>query len=171
MTPWSTWMAYFFLNRDNLVGQMQRHLVPEGFFRLFLDCAEDFIGVFVQFPDGEGVGGVEGEGDHRLDSREVNLDQPVVVGGGAGTELFIAVPVAVNFVIFADGVVGFPDGGEAGGLGRHDVDAQPEIGRQAFQPRARKLEDPVGDKPLFKDSAAEGDGDVVGADAVAGSAG
>ena len=77
----------------------------------------------------------------------------------------------MQLIELAGGFIGFPDRGQAGGLGRHDVDAQTEVIGQAGDAGSDKFEDTVGDKALFEDRTAKRDCDVMRADAVAGFAG
>ena len=111
---------------------------------------------------------MEGQRDHRFDGRKVNFDHPVVVCNLTGVQLAVTFGVSVQFIELMGRFIGLPDRGQAGGFGGHDVDAQTEVVGEARNARPDEFENPVGDKPLFEDSAAECDRDVMRADAVAG---
>ena len=63
-----------------------------GEFRL----AQDVLEVLVERVDRVSVGGMEGQGDHRLDCGEVDLDERIVVGDACGLELAVVVSTLVQ---------------------------------------------------------------------------
>ena len=88
------------------------------------NLAQNVLRVFDYLPYRVCVGGVERQGYHRLDAREVYRHGAVVVGGLFGVE-FLEVPLpAVNFKEFLGGFVRLPYAGKAGRFGGHYVDAQ-----------------------------------------------
>ena len=111
---------------------------------------------------------MERQGDHRLLLAEVDADHAVVVCHLAGTQFFVVLGAVVDFVVVADFVVGDPDGAEAGGLGGHDVDAVTEVDGEFLDAGAGELEHLVLDEAVVEDGLYQGDGHVVGADALAG---
>ena len=112
------------------------HLIHEGIFHrpvqadqsLLLHIVKDILQIFVQLFDGIGVAGMEGHGDHGPDLRQVKHDHSVIIGGLSGSQLLIFVLPAVDLIEILDLIVRRPDGGQAGGLRGHHVDADPEIG-------------------------------------------
>src|SRR5699024_1968142 len=107
----------------DLADQVHLHLAAQLLVGLFLGRGQDLFGVGFQFPDGIGVAGVHGQGDHALHGGEVQFNDAVVVGHVGGFEFLVGFGTAVlDKVLLGDGV-GLPDGGPAGGFGGHDIDA------------------------------------------------
>ena len=150
---------------DDLVEQAEVDLIAADAGRLGLDPVQDVLEVLVELVDGEGVGRVEGQRDHGLDLREVDLDAAVVVGDVGGRELAVLVAAAVLGEERVGVLVGGPDGGKAGGLGGHDVDAVAIVGRHARDAGAHELHDLILDVALGEDRANDGERHVVRADA------
>ena len=125
----------------------------------------------MELVDRIGVGGVERQRDHRLDLAQVHLDAAVVVGDVCRVERFVVVGATVQGEEVADAVIGGPDAGEAGGLGRHDVDAGAVLRVHARNARAHELHDSVFDVAALEDGADNRQRDVLRADPRRGLAG
>ena len=151
-----------------LVGEMQLHLAAELLMREQLGLAEDVRAVRLHVAHRERAGGVERHGDHRLDLREVDLDDAVVEGAFFGFKLLIGFRAAVDGEVFLNLLIRLPDGGEAGRLGGHDVDADAVVHREAGDAGSGELQNFIFDEAAVVDCAAERDGDVLRADAAGG---
>ena len=110
----------------DLVGQLHMGFGIPGLGVGFHLC-QDFSGVLLEFMDSPGVGGVEGHGDHGLGLGEVDLNVLIVPGVLAGMQLLEILRPLVGLVEATGHLVRLPDGGEAGGLRRHHVDAVAEV--------------------------------------------
>ncbi len=154
----------------NLADEVDFDLVAETLAGVGLHGAEDFLGVLLQFADGVGIGGVEGQCNHALLFGEVNLDHAVVVGYLAGFQFAVGLGTAVHGVVVLHLVVGAPDGGEAGGLGGHDLDAIAEVDGEVLDAGAGKFEHFVLDKAIVEGGFHQRDGHIVRTYALAGSA-
>lgn len=75
--------------------------------------------------------GWNGMGDHRLDFAKVDLNDAVIKRALFGLELLIGFRAAVDGEVFLNLLIRLPDGGEAGRLGGHDVDADAVVHREA----------------------------------------
>ena len=150
---------------DDLVEQTKVCLALADLGGLELNLMQDVLEVLVELVDLKAVGRMERQRDHRLDARQVDLDAAVVVGDIGGLELAVVVATAVHGQKRVRVVVGCPDGGKAGGLGGHDVDAVAVVGRHARDAGAHELHDLVLDIALGKDGADDGERHIVRADA------
>ena len=110
---------------------------------LVLCRLQDLFGVGLQLADRVGVAGVHRQRDHALDGGEVQLNAAVVVGHVGGLQFLISLGAAMLHKIFLRGIVGLPDGGPAGRLGGHDVDAVAVVGTQVCHAGADELHDLV----------------------------
>src|SRR5699024_6521905 len=138
---------------------------------VLVHLVEQLVHVLLKLPDGVGVGGVEGQGDHGPDGGQIHLDHAVVVssvGGGLGLELL---PPAQHGQVVLQGVVRRPDGGQAGGLGGHHVDAGAVVHGQIGHAGAEELHDGVLHRAVFEGGTDELQGHVLGAHAGDGRAG
>ena len=149
-------------------------LVPEPeavgeFTKLFvgriLDFAEDFLRVGDDFGHRVRVARMERQGHHGRHFGEVDDDAAVEGGGSVVGELLVVPGAAVFGEVGLDPVVRLPDGGEAGGLGGHDVDAHAVLDGEARDAGSGELEDAVLDEAALEDGADEGDGHVLRAHA------
>ncbi len=156
---------------DDLVGELEMDLRTELLLRLGFDLLQYLNGIREELVDRVGVGGMEGERDHALDLAEVKRDHAVVISDVLRIELPESLGTAVDAVILFDLGVGLPDGGEAGGLGGHNVDAVPEVIGQILDARADELHDLVLYEAVCKGRLYEGERNVVRADALLGLAG
>ena len=154
----------------NLVPQLDAGLW-ETALSVRLNLREDLVGVLQELVDGVGVGRMEGQGNHGLYLVQLNVNHPVVPGHIAGFQGLVVLGPLMGFIEAFRDLVGLPDGGQAGGLSGHHVDAVAEVDGQAADARAHKLQHPVVHKAGGKGSLDEGQGHVLGADAVAGLAG
>ena len=139
--------------------------------RVHVHLMEEVGHVGLELPDGVGVGGVEGQGDHGLDGGQIHLDDAVVVGalvGGLGLELVTA---AQSGEVGLGVVVGGPHGGETGRLGGHDVDAGAVVHGEIGHAGAEELHDGVFHDAGLEGGADEGQGHVLGTHAGPGGAG
>ena len=149
-----------------LVRQMQRHLAAELVSSPLLAGAENIPGIFLQFVNGICLGGVEGQGNHRLHRPKVNGNHAVIVSALFRTELLVFLRSAVERQIFFHSLIGFPNGAEAGGFRGHDVNADAEVHGQVFDAGAGEFQNLVFHKTVFIHRAAQCNGNVMGADAL-----
>ena len=84
---------------------------------------QNLLRVFQELVNGPGVGGVERQGDHGLHRGEIDLDVLVVPGIFAGVEGKVITGALVGLIEALRHLIRLPDGGEAGGLRGHHVDA------------------------------------------------
>ena len=107
------------------------HQVELGFFEfrggLSLHRCQNLLGVGHEIVDGVDVGGMEGKGDHGLHLREIDVDHGVVVSYVGGSQLLVVLGTAMNLEMLSGNLVSEPDGGQAGGLGGHNVDTVTEV--------------------------------------------
>ena len=150
---------------DDLVEQAKVRLTLADLGGLELHLVQDVLEILVELVDLKAVGRMERQGDHGLDARQVDLDAAVVVGDIGGLELAVVVAAAVHGQKRVRVLISCPNGGEAGGLGGHDVDAVAVVGRHARDARAHELHDLVLDVALGKDGADDGERHIVRADA------
>ena len=136
-----------------------------------LHLGENVLGVFQKFVDGPGVGGMEGQSNHRLDLRKVNLNVFIIPGVLAGMQLPIVLGPLVGLVEPLRHGVRLPDGGEAGGLCGHDIDAVAVVNGQSRDAGTGEFQHAVVDKAGGKGGLHQGDGHIVGADTPPGSPG
>ena len=130
--------------------------------RVHVHLVEQIGQVGLELPDGVGIGGVEGQGDHGLHGGEVHLDEGVIVGalpGGLGLEL--VPPAQALQVVFGD-AVGGPHRREAGGLGGHDVDAGAVVHGEAGHAGAEELHHGILHDALLEGGPDEGQGHILG---------
>ena len=66
---------------------------------------------------------MKGQGDHGFHRAQVNLDEGVVAGAGGGGLSLELLTAAQKVQMLPHRVVGGPHGGQAGGLGGHDINA------------------------------------------------
>ena len=118
--------------------------------------------VVQKLPDGPGVGGMKGQGDHRLNLGEVEFYVFVIPGKIAGMKLPVLFGAAVGVIEPLGLAVGLPDGGQAGGLRGHHVQPVAEIHGEAGDAGARELQNAVADKAALKGGLHQGDGRVMG---------
>ena len=114
---------------------------------------------------------MERQRDHGLDLVELDRDHRIIVCALRRFELLVRVRTLVDLVILFDLLIGRPDGGQAGRLGRHDVDAAAEIKREVLEAGARELEDLVFHKTVRERCLDERERHVVRTDALLGRAG
>ena len=149
-----------------LVGEGQGDLAAELVGSPLLHLPQDVAGIGQQLADGVGLGGVEGQRSHGLDLRKVDGDHAVVVSALLGMQGLVGLRTSVDGQILLDSAVGLPDGGQAGGLSGHDVDADPVIHGQVLDAGADELQDFIFHKAVLIGRAAQGNGHVVGTHAL-----
>ena len=155
---------------DDLVEQAKVRLTLADLGGLELHLMQDVLEVLVELVDLKAIGRMERQRDHGLYARQIDLDAAVVVGNIGGLELAVVVAAAMHGQECVRVLVSCPNGGKAGGLGGHDVDAVAVVGRHARDAGAHKLHDLVLDVALGKDGADDGERHIVRADAGARSA-
>ena len=149
-----------------LVGQLDMGL-REAAGSILLDLLQQLLRIGKEFPDGIGVRRMERQGDHRLDLVQLDGDHLVIPGFSARMQLSIVLRAAVRLKEAARDLVRLPDGGQAGRLRRHDVDAVAEIDGQICDAGAAELQHAVVDKAAGERFLHKRNGNVVRADAAA----
>ena len=128
--------------RGDLIGQAEMNLLviaqAGGF---FLDLVQNVTEVRVQFINFKGIAGVERQRNHRLDGGQINIDHTIVIGSGGGVKLAVIIAAAMHGQEFAGLFIGAPNGGQAGGFGRHNVNAVAVIGGHARHAGTDELHD------------------------------
>ena len=104
---------------------------------------------------------MERQGDHTLHLTQVDPDHPVIVGAVLGLQLPEVLRAANVLVIFPDGLVRLPDGGETAGLRSHDINADAVIAAEFFYTRAHKFQNLVLHIPFGEGRRHQGDGHVL----------
>ena len=150
---------------DDLVEQAKVRLALADLGGLEFHLVQDVLEILVELVNLKAVGRMERQRDHGLDARQIDLDAAVVVGNIGGLELAVVVTAAVHGQKRVRVLVGGPDGGKAGGLGGHDIDAVAVVSRHARDAGAHKLHDLVLDEALGKDRLDDSERHVVRADA------
>ena len=115
----------------------------------------------LELPNGIGVGGVEGERDHGLHSGEVNFNEGVVVRTLRRSLRLELIPTAQNIQVLPGDIIGGPNGGEAGCLRGHDVDAGAVIHGEALHTGAEELQNGIFDNALPEGGADQGQRHVL----------
>ena len=136
-----------------------------------LHALEDLLGVCQKFLNGVGIGGVEGQGDHRLHLVQLNGNVLVIPGNLSRVQGLIVPGAAMGTEEALRHLVRLPDGGEAGGLGGHHINAVAVVNGQVPDARAAELQHAVIYKPRLKGGLHQGDGHIVGAHALFGHSG
>ena len=149
---------------DDLVGQSELGTSAGHFDRFLLDLGEDVLRVGLHFVDFKDVRRVERKGDHRLDAGEVDIDAAVIVSDVGRRQFPVVVSPAVLFEERFGVLIGLPDGGQAGGLGRHDVDTVAVVGAHGRDAGADELHDLVLDEAVLKDRTDDRQSDILRAD-------
>ena len=145
-------------------GDLAAQLLVAGLFHLL----EDALGIGLQLMDGVGDGGMEGQRDHTLNLAQVDMDNAVVISAVFGLQLLKVFGTADIFVIGLDLFVGDPDGGQAGGLGGHNVHADTEVTGQLLHTGADELQNLVLHVAVGEGCGNQSDGHVLRADALLG---
>ena len=132
---------------------------------LVLGRLQNFFSVGFQLADGVGIAGVHRQRDHALDGGEVQLDAAVIVGHVGGFQLLVGFGAIVLREIFFRHIVSLPDGGPAGGLGGHDVDAVAVVSGEVGHTGADELHDLVFHVAVGVGGSHQRQRHIVGADA------
>ena len=114
---------------------------------------------------------MEGQRNHSFLLAQIYGDHPVVIGYGAGMHGPISILPVVGGIKLPGFLIGFPDGGQAGGFRGHDVNAIAEIHRQPGNTRPHKFQHPVVDKAAVKRSLDQRQRHIVRTNAMAGRTG
>ena len=105
----------------------------------------------LQLADGYCVGRMERQSDHRLDLGQIQLHHVIVVSPllRLQGEVLIATTVIIQVGLCL--AIGGPNGGQAGGLGRHDIDADALVHGQSTYTGTGEFQDHVfnGAKQIF----------------------
>ena len=125
---------------------------------------QDVRQIGVQLVDLVDITGMERQGDHGFDAAQVHIDTAVVVGDVRRIQFAVILRPSVRSEIILCIRVRAPDGGEAGRLCRHDVDAVPVIGVHGTDAGAYKLHDLVLDIAVLKDRTDDRQRDILRAD-------
>ena len=141
--------------------QVHLHLVAVAFACVFFHLAQDAFRFGLQFVNGIGVGGVEGQGNHRLLRAQVDTDHAVVVSHLARAEFAVVLGAVVQLIVVAHLLVCRPDGTEAGRFRRHHVDAVAEIRGKFLHAGAGELKYFIFYEAIFKHSLDQRNGHVV----------
>ena len=100
--------------------------------------------------------------DHRLDLAQVHIDHAVIICACPRIQFLIVFASAVDLVKFPDLLVCRPDGGQAGGLCRHHVHADPEVRAQLVHAGSYKFHHLIVDITISKGGADDRQGYVLG---------
>ena len=111
------------------------------------------------------------QGDHTLNGGQIQLDAAVVVGYIGRFQFFVGLRAVVLLEVLFRNIVCLPDGGPAGCLGGHDVDAVAVIGAQIGNAGADKLHDLIFHIAVGVGGSHQRQRDVMGADTGVGLAG
>ena len=149
---------------DDLVGQSEVGTSAGDFRGFLLDLGEDVFRVGLDLVDFEDVRRVERKGDHRFDGGQVDIDAAVIVGDVSRGQFLVVVSPAVFFEERFRVLIGLPDGGQAGGLGGHDIDTVAVVGRHALDAGADEFHDLVLDEAVLEDRADDCKSNVLRAD-------
>ena len=155
----------------DLAHQVHVDLATQLLVGLVLGRLQNLFGVGFQLTDGVGIAGVHRQRNHALDGGEVQFDAAVIVGHVGGLQLFVGFGAIVLREIFFRHIVGLPDGGPAGGLGGHDVDAVAVVSGEVGHTGADELHDLVFHVAVGVGGSHQRQRHIVGADAGVGLAG
>ena len=148
----------------DLAAQVQVHiLAADELLHILFAGVQDVLQIGVQLFDGKGIGGVHGQSDHRTDGRQIHFHNTVIVGKVRRSQLFVIRSTAVHGKELLRGLVGLPDGGQAGGLGGHGVDGVAGVLPQGGNAGADELHDLVLDIAALEQLAHQRNGHIVGA--------
>ena len=111
---------------------------------------------------------MERHGDHGFDLVKLDDDHTVIVGTAARIQFLIITGAAVDLIEILNPLVCGPDGGQAGGLSGHDIDADPVLGAEVLNARSHKLHNLVVDIAVCENCADDGQSHVLGADTLHG---
>ena len=132
--------------------------------RFLLGRAEDVLKVIIELADLVGVGRMERKGDHRADAGKIDLDAAVIVCDVCRIQLL---KLSASVMLAEErlrGRIGSPDGGQAGGLRRHDINTVPVIRGHAGYARAHELHYLILDIAVLEDRALDRECNIVWAD-------
>ena len=108
------------------------------------------------------------EGDGGFHCAEVHVDAAIVIGHIRRTHLPVRLRTAVHGQVFLGDLIRLPDGGPAGRLRRHHINAVAVFNRQFGDTGTHKFHDLVLDIAVGIHRAADGQGHVLRSDARAG---
>ena len=136
-------------------------LTADQLLHILLAGMENILKVCVQLFNGKCIGGMHGQCDHGANGRKVYLYHTVVISKVCRSQLLIVGGTAMHRKEFLRRFVGFPDGGQAGGLGGHGIDGVAGILTQRRNAGANKLHHLVLDIAALEQLAHQRNGHIV----------
>ena len=155
----------------DLADQVHLDLAAQLLIGLILSGLQNFFRVGFQFADRVSVARVHRQGDHALNGGQIQLNAAVIVGHIGGLQFLIGLGAVVLLEVLFRNIVSLPDGGPAGRLGRHDINAVAVIGAKIGNAGADKLHDLVLYIAVGVGGSHQRQRDIVGADTGVGLAG
>ena len=155
----------------DLADQVHLDLAAQLLIGLILSSLQNLFRVGFQFADRVSVAGVHRQGDHALNGGQIQLNAAIIVGHIGGLQFPIGLGAVVLLEVLFRNIVSLPDGGPAGRLGGHDINAVAVVGGKIGNAGADKLHDPVLHIAVGVGGGHEGKSDIVGADTGVGLAG
>ena len=124
--------------------------------------------MLIEIMYGISIGGMERERNHGFHLIKVDMNHAVIVCDLAGLKLFIIIGTLMCLEESTGGFIGLPNGGEAGGLGGHDINAVTEVNGEICDAGAYEFEYAVIYEAGSKGCSDKSDSHVVGTDALLG---
>ena len=155
----------------NLADKVHLDLAAQLLVGLILSSLQNLFRVGFQFADRVSVARVHRQGDHALDRRQIQLNAAVIVGHIGGLQFLVGLRAVVLLEVLLCNIVRLPDGGPAGCLGGHNINAVAVVGGKIGNAGADKLHDPVLHIAVGVGGGHQRQRDIVGADAGVGLAG
>ena len=103
------------------------HRAVKAYRRPLLHFMEDILQIGIHFFNSIRIAGMERHGDHRFYRRQIHADHAVIIRRLSGGKFLIFFFSSMDFVKFPDNLICFPDGGKAGCLRGHNINADTEI--------------------------------------------
>ena len=117
---------------------------------------EQIFQILIKGVDGNGAGGVEGQGDHTFDGGKIHFENRVIVCALLRMQGAIIIAAAMDGQRFLYHIIGLPDRAEAGGLRGHDIDAASVVHGKTGDTGAEELHNGIfygaGGKGLLDDA-------------------
>ena len=122
---------------------------------LLLALKENILRILQQFADGDGVARMHGQCNGGLNRGKINVHAAVIVGHIGRLHLLVRFRTSMDCEVFFRCRIGLPDGGPAGGLSGHNVDAVAVFNGQLAHAGADEFHDLVLHIAVGIDSAAD----------------
>ena len=122
-----------------LILQMILHCTIQAHQSPLLRLVQNIHQIRVKLLDGISIAGMERHRDHRAHLVQVNLDHTVIICHLAGIQLRIVLAAPMDLIKLLDLLIRLPDGGQAGRLRGHHVNADTEIRGQGGYPGTYEL--------------------------------